>query len=121
MKTSVKVETQSISRTLMISSCLFHLLSRCEIFRIREVSSLSRFFGVKLTSRLEISQVSMIRSSMKECETFNIEYQSVRSLVRLLEFGCEIVDLQKIQILFSEFSMIEEASRERSNKQKESE
>ena len=121
VKTSVKVETQSISRTLMILSCLLHLLSRCEVFRIREVSSFSRFFDVKLTFKLEISQVSMNKSSMKKCETFNIEYQSVRSLVRLLKFECEIVDLQKIQILFSKFSMIEKASRERSNKQKNDE
>ena len=121
VKTFVKVETQSISRTLMISFCFFHLLNRCEIFKIREISFLFRFFDVKLIFKLEIFQISMIKSSIKKCETFNIEYQNVKNLVRFLEFECEIVDLQKIQTLFSKFSMIEKASRKRSNKQKNDE
>ena len=115
VKIAVKVEKQSISHTLMILFCLLHLLNKCEVTRIREVSLISCFFDVKSISRFEISQISMIESSIRKCEAFNIEYQCVRSLVRLLKFECEIVDLKKIQTFFWMFSMIEKASKERLN------
>ena len=115
MKTSVKIEKQSSFRTLMISSCLFHVLSKCEVIRIREISFIFRLFDVKSTFKFEIFQISMTKLSTKKCEIFNIEYQCVKSFVFFLKFECEIVDLKKIQIFFSKFSIIEKTSRIYSN------